>query len=122
MKRIAMVLGLLLVAHWLVPAPAAALTINASVSWPDVTNEEGYKVERAATLAGPWTQIGQTAPGVTALVDPNLQPGTNYCYRVIAFNQAGSLASEGLCGPTMSPPAYTGPGTWAPTVIYQYNP
>ncbi len=122
MKRIAMVLSLLFAVPCLAPALAAALTINASISWPDVQNEEGYKVERAAALAGPWTQIGQTATGVTALVDPNLQPGTNYCYRVIAFNQAGSLASEGLCGPTMSPPAYTGQGTWAPTVIYQYNP
>jgi len=122
MKRLSTVLCLLVATCWLLPAPAAALTINASISWPDVQNEEGYRVERAAVLAGPWTQIGQTAAGVTALVDPNLQTGTNYCYRVIAFNQAGSLASEGLCGPTMSPPVYTGPGTWAPTVIYQYNP
>ncbi len=122
MKRIAMVLGLLFAVLSLVSGPAAALTINASISWPDVQNEEGYRVERATVLAGPWTQIGQTAAGVTALVDPNLQTGTNYCYRVIAFNQAGGLTSEGLCGPRMSPPVYTGPGTWAPTVIYQYNP
>jgi len=86
-------------------------------------------VDSAPQSDGAPTQPGETEP--VAVVEaatpeptgtPSLPLGSPGTDRVIAFNQAGSLASEGLCGPTMSPPVYTGPGTWAPTVIYQYNP
>jgi hypothetical protein len=81
-----------------IPAAPAGLTATAtsstsvSLSWSDVADEEGYKVERRLTSSSTWAQIGTTAAGVTTYADTNsgLTAGTGYTYRVRAFTTAGN--------------------------------
>jgi fibronectin type 3 domain-containing protein len=73
------------------------------VSWTDVANETGYRVERSADGITGWTQIATTAQNVTVYDDTGLRPATSYSYRIFATNSAGS-----------SPPSTTATATTAP--------
>jgi titin len=78
-------------------APAAPRELNAELgdgrrvrlTWADVANEKGYKVERRLDGTDAWTQVGTTAPNVTTFVDERVDAGKTYIYRVRAFNDAG---------------------------------
>jgi fibronectin type 3 domain-containing protein len=78
-------------------APAAPRELNAElagelrvkITWNDVADEKGYKVERRLDGTDAWTQIGTTAPNVTTFVDERVDAGRTYIYRVRAFNEAG---------------------------------
>jgi len=51
--------------------------------WTDrSTNETGFAVERAPSAAGPWSSLSTTLENVTTFIDTNLQPETQYVYRV----------------------------------------
>src|SRR5437879_950257 len=82
------------------PVPRAPSAVNAvprfylfDVSWSDNSSDEtGFRVERAATSAGPWTAVGTTSANGTSLADYLV----NYtyddrpaCYRVFAVNSYG---------------------------------
>ena len=83
------------------PVPLAPSGVNAAprfngwavnVTWTDnSTDETGFRVERSATDAGPWTSIGSTGPGATSFDDwqfpSSEQPA---CYRVFAVNSYGN--------------------------------
>jgi len=76
------------------PGNLAAGAVSASqinLSWLDnSSNENGFKIERAAASGGPWSQIGTAAAGAIAYVDASgLAGSTPYWYRVRAFNTAG---------------------------------
>ncbi|MDZ7269295.1 MAG: S8 family serine peptidase, partial [candidate division KSB1 bacterium] len=81
------------------PAPPAApsgLTATAvsssqiNLAWTDnSTNETGFKIERATTSGGPYTQIATTAANVTTYSNTGLSPSTTYYYRVRATNEGG---------------------------------
>ncbi len=78
---------LLTIIAWQVEALATQLTLT----WADgSTNEQGYSIERGPGTTGPLNQIITTGPGVTTYTDSNLADATTYCYRVQAFNGAGS--------------------------------
>jgi len=74
----------------------AVLTASGSVriTWTDNSiNEDGFRVERAASDAGPWTTLVTTGPGVTSAQDASGIPNQErVCYRVVAFNKAGDAA------------------------------
>ena len=74
----------------------AVLTASGSVriTWTDNSiNEDGFRVERAASDAGPWTTLVTTGPGVTSAQDASGIPNQErVCYRVVAFNKAGDGA------------------------------
>ena len=59
------------------------------VTWQDVENETGYKVERRVDGTADWLQIGTTAQNVVNFVDERVEAGKTYIYRVRAFNDVG---------------------------------
>ena len=82
------------------PVPRAPSAVNAvprfylfDVTWSDNSSDEtGFRVERAATSAGPWTAVGTTSASVTSLADylVNYQYDDRpACYRVFAVNSYG---------------------------------
>jgi phosphatidylserine/phosphatidylglycerophosphate/cardiolipin synthase-like enzyme len=77
------------------PAPAnlAATAVSShqiNLSWSDVSDETGYKVERSPNGSSSWVQIGTTAAGAVTYQDQGLTDGTTYHYRVRAFNASGN--------------------------------
>jgi len=94
-----------------IPNPPAGLAASAPsafqirLSWTDAsTNEDGFKVERS--LDGiVFSQIAQVSANVTDYRNAGLFPGTNYYYRVRAYNSAGNSAYSGVAGAaTPAPP------------------
>ena len=82
------------------PLPASTVdallmgTGSVQITWTDNSiNEDGFRVERAASDAGPWTTLVTTSPGVTSAQDASGIPNQErVCYRVVAFNKAGDAA------------------------------
>jgi hypothetical protein len=107
----------------LLASPASSSQIN--LSWVDnSTNETGFKVERATSSAGPWTQIGTTGTNVTSYASTGLSASTTYYYRVRATSTAGDSAYSNAAGATTlsatsgdtTPPSVpTGFRAWAAT-------
>ncbi|MGH7770599.1 MAG: InlB B-repeat-containing protein [Candidatus Binatia bacterium] len=79
--------------------PAESRAALLQLSWADNSNnEDGFKVERATGATGTFTQIALTGANVTSLADSNATAGTNYCYRVRAYNTGGDSAySNAAC-------------------------
>jgi hypothetical protein len=83
------------------PAPSGltATAINSRqivLSWEDHSNnEDGFKIERKAGAAGSYAVIvpqGGIGANVTSYADTGLVDGTNYFYRVRAYNASGNSA------------------------------
>lgn len=91
-------------------AGVEAATINAALQWADNSgNEDGFTMERASAQDGPFAVMGNVSANVVTFVDPNLQPATQYCYRVKAFNTVGSSGySNVACLTTPSLPSAPG--------------
>jgi Fibronectin type III domain/Beta-propeller repeat len=67
---------------------SAASSSQINLSWTDnSTNETGFKVERASSSAGPWTQIATTASRTFS--STGLAASTTYYFRVRAYNAYG---------------------------------
>lgn len=69
-----------------------------SLYWADVsTNEDGFRIEYSPDGVNDWSLFTQTGPNVSSLV---MGPTVTYgCFRVIAFNSAGSSSpSNVVCG------------------------
>src|SRR5207253_8568697 len=66
-------------------------TWTVQITWTDNSNnEDGFRVERAGSDAGPWTTLVSTSPGITSTQDGNSTPSQErVCYRVVAFNKYG---------------------------------
>ena len=61
-----------------------------NVSWEDVTNEDGYKLYRSLSASGTYSQIETLGANVTTYSNTDLNPNTQYCYKVEAYNGAGN--------------------------------
>jgi len=94
--------------------PAAPSAVSAAPSpfgidvfWTDnATDETGFRVERSATAAGPWTLAGTTGANVTSLLHRQY-PGDDQavCYRVFAVNGLGSSDASAVdCTAAPTPP------------------
>ncbi len=81
-------------------ASAAQLTL----SWTDSSdNEDGFGVERRTGTSGTFARIASVSSNVSTYSDPSLASSTTYCYRVNAFNTAGSSAyTNEICGTTLA--------------------
>jgi uncharacterized repeat protein (TIGR02543 family) len=87
------------------------------LTWADnSSNETGFRIERKTGAAGMFSVITTTGPDVTSYNDSTLSDSTMYCYRVNAFNGAGSSPyTPEVCGTTPAPP----PTTYSLTVSAQ---
>jgi hypothetical protein len=88
-------------------ATGRAAAASLQVAWVDNSdNEDGFHIERKLGSNGSFSQIATVGPNVESYSDGNLADGTTYCYRVNAFNSAGSSTyTNETCGttPTSSP-------------------
>jgi hypothetical protein len=75
--------------NWQSQASAGELQL----AWTDNSNnEDGFKIERKTGTTGTYTQLATVGANVTVYIDTNLVDGATYCYRVAAFNAAGTSA------------------------------
>ena len=81
---------------------ATALTsVSLALTWTDnATNETGFKIERGASAAGPFTQVATTATNVASYSDTGLAASTAYYYQVRATNSAGDSAYTAVASAT----------------------
>lgn len=80
------------------PSAPANLVITpgnarANLSWVLSTGATSYNIQRAISLAGPYTTIATNLPGPT-YTDTNLVNGTTYYYGVFAVNAIGQSAGS----------------------------
>jgi hypothetical protein len=82
------------------PADPTGVTATAvthaqvEVTWTDnSSDEQSFQVERSTTgEAGSFTLLASVGPDVVSCSDIGVTPGTSYCYRVRAHNDAGFSA------------------------------
>jgi hypothetical protein len=71
------------------PRESGAGTLEAT--WMDnSSDEDGFKIERRTGTTQTYTVIAIVGANVTSYNDSGLVDGETYCYRVLAFNAAGS--------------------------------
>jgi len=97
-----LLIPLLLLAAMALPAESNASQLT--LTWTDnSTNEDGFKIERKTTPSGTFAQIATVGADISTYIDKGLAGGTNYCYRVRAFNASGDSAySSEFCKTTAS--------------------
>jgi hypothetical protein len=104
----------------LVPAAPNSLNLlgvtheGVSLAWIDNADDEtGYRVYRASSGSGPWTQIAALPADSVTYTDETVQENTLYFYQVRAWNEHGeSLPSNTVSVITPPPPS-------APTITQQ---
>jgi hypothetical protein len=74
-----------------------------SIYWTDNSgNEEGFRVQRGPTDAGPWETISTTGVDEAYSYEEGLSTEQEVCYRIIAFNSKGESGPSSDC---TTPPA-----------------
>jgi len=115
MRRFWQFLAIALVA--LAPTVVQAQAGTLTLTWTDnASNETGQRVERATGTGSPitcgtFTLIASLAANVTTFQDTGLTEGAAFCYRVDAFNTAGTSAFSNVASavvPFTIPAAPTG--------------
>ncbi len=80
-------------------APAAPTGLSASsvstsqinLNWTDnSSNEDGFKIERKTGSGGSWSEIATVGTNTTSYQNTGLPSGTNFYYRVYAYNGIGN--------------------------------
>ena len=67
------------------------------LQWVDnSTNESGFRIERKIKNQG-YKIIGQTNANTVTYDDTTSVAGTQYCYRLVAFNQYGTTIGPQTC-------------------------
>ena len=82
------------------PTAPSALTGTAlsnpsriQINWTDNSNnEDGFTIQRALGLRGPFVQLAQVGENVTTYTDSTVTPRNQYRYRVQAHNERGDVA------------------------------
>ncbi len=62
------------------------------------TDELGFEIYRRENGNGGWKWIATTAAGAISFTDTGLNSGSEYCYRVRAYNENGASESTALAG------------------------
>jgi hypothetical protein len=84
---------------------AVATLDTIALTWTDVSDETGYRVERSLDGSTGWVELATTGQDVTMYVNATLSPGTTYFYRVIAMNAGGDSAPSDVVSATTESPA-----------------
>lgn len=84
--------------------PTSALAVGIRLNWVDTSNNEsGFKIERS--LGGStinMTPIGNAPTNATEFIDTGLAENQDYCYRISAYNSAGSSSpTPNVCAKTI---------------------
>ena len=105
------------------PKAPAKLTATAvsktriNLAWADSSNDEtGFRIERKTGAAGTYAQVGSVNANVKTFADTTLTGGTQYFYRVRAFNTGGNSAYSNEANAKTFPNAPAGPTALAATV------
>ena len=97
-----------------IPSAPSSLTATAASSsqinlaWADNSAiETGFKIERATSSAGTYTQVATVGTSVKTYSNTGLSPATTYYYRVRAYNASGNSAYSNIANATTKdvPPA-----------------
>lgn len=93
-------------------AASAASTSQINLTWTDNSaNETAFKVERATSGDGPWTEIaGALAANTTSYSATNLAASTTYYFRVRATNGAGDSGYSGTASAATQAAGNPNPG------------
>jgi len=78
------------------PAKLTATTVSKTrinLAWADSSNDEsGFRIERKVGATGMYAQVSSVGANVKSYADTTLSAGTQYFYRVRAFNAGGTSA------------------------------
>lgn len=78
-----------------VPSTPTALSVEIVdanellLKWVDSIAESGYRIQRRTEDPNSWSDIVELSANVTSYSDTTVEEGTEYWYRVIAFNEIG---------------------------------
>jgi uncharacterized protein (TIGR03437 family) len=78
----------------LAPAPAGLEVSrmsadSARVTWQGDPAATGYVIQRRREGSTVWEEVAQIGGGTTTFIDPNIEPGVDYSYRVAAITADG---------------------------------
>jgi hypothetical protein len=84
---------------------AVATLDTIALTWTDVADETGYRVERSPDGITGWVELATTGQDVTMYVNATLSPDTTYFYRVIATNAGGDSPPSNVATATTEAPS-----------------
>jgi hypothetical protein len=84
---------------------AVATLDTIALTWTDVADETGYRVERSPDGITGWVELATTGQDVTMYVNATLSPDTAYFYRVIATNAGGDSPPSNVATATTEAPS-----------------
>ncbi|HPW92932.1 MAG TPA: putative Ig domain-containing protein [Verrucomicrobiota bacterium] len=86
------------------PGSLAATTVSTSqikLTWKDNSSDEtGFKIERATSAGGTYTQIATVGANVTTYANTGLSGSTTYYYRIRSYNTWGNSAYTAVASST----------------------
>ena len=82
------------------------LVPKVTITWSNVTNNTGYKLERKIG-AGAWADLTIKGANVTSHIDTGLTAGTTYSYRVTTLGSAGNSVTSSEVSTITKPSAPT---------------
>lgn len=114
------------------PAPPSGLTWSdtrddagrsVELSWRASPSDDGsgrvtgYRVERGASPAGPWTVVDSTDAGVTTVRESSLRRDTDYFYRITAWGPGGAMPALSVTGPVTARSEWMNSTRWSVLVL-----
>jgi titin len=97
---------------------AAVSSSQIDLEWTDNSgNEDGFKIERKTGAAGTYAEIATVGANVKSFSNTGLSAGTQYFYRVRAFNNGGNSGYSNEANATTLPTAPTAPSSLTATTV-----
>ena len=115
---------------FLPPAPTAATGLNftgvtqttTTLNWTDSPNEVGYGIYRSTDGGATFTFVATVAGDAVTFPATGLLPGTNYTWRVAAFNEGRLSNLDGAQLTSAAGTKNSGSGLWSDTATWGGNP